>query len=492
MSWERVLSRARSTIAGIARNVLPPRYSQHRLRRLIAAGAFAEREILAFREDGFGMRIGEILNAMRLADAFAARFVFAWPTTANDGIQSAERVFTAEFLAAHHRPDVDVVEYREVGTWRPADVRHLHRGGGSGVWSISKRSLSHKKKFVLGSEGLALPPMMSMKEAFRRIGFVPELARIRDSVERLPRFDSVIHIRRGDIVAPDSTVALDGTYAHKAIPLALVDVLAERLEAEDRRFAIIGNGVEALDLRNRYPKATFVDQVFDIPPDRPELDDFRDFCLIAHSDVVISAGSAFAMVPTLIGGGLRQRLDDLLPPSDRHSTLLAFLRSEPRPRPDEAVIACAHVLRSSDIHLTELQQAELHEAAVLADPTNPVLVLAQAAHLLDRGRVDAADAALRRSMPGAAAETLLTLARSTDGSTGSRLAGLGGSLLRDHQWSVLEGATAASPWVAFAVGLRTIARGDDRLGAGLLRSAASGLDDATVVRATDEFLLSRE
>lgn len=455
------------------------RYSPERLRRLILAGAFARREVLAYRDDGFGMRMGELLNAWRIAAGFGARFVFLWPTTGNDGIRPADAVFSDDFRAEHLRSDMDPADYREVGTWRPSDIRALHRGPTRGIWSISKRSLSPKKKFVLGTEGIELPPLMTMREAFDAIGFVPELREIRDRTAAMPEIDVAIHIRRGDIVAEDSWATFDGTYAHKAIPLALVDHIVELELRRGRRVAVFGNGVGPLKLASRHPDALSADDVLEVTEGRADLIDFRDFCLLTRAREVVSAGSAFAMVPTLIGGGRRSTIDDLLDLPTQDRLLLQQLR-EHESSPAEVVIAVAHMLRRQSPHLDPAREHEALTAAIAADRTNPILPLALAVRLLERDDTAGAVGTLRASLPGRAAARLMAASSGASGADVPLLAGRGGCFVNADQWSVLEESQVDDAWIDLVAGLRMLATGRHALGCERLVRAAVELEDPDV------------
>jgi len=469
------LSRSRTVLQRL-------RYSPRRLRRLIDAGAFADREILAYREDGFGMRLGEILNAIRLAHGFGARFAFAWPTTTNDGIRPAEEVFEAAFLAAHLLEEVDESAYSVVTTWSVAGVRALHRGGGRGIWSVSKRSLSHKQKFVLGTDGVRLPPLMTMREAFDLVRFCAELEAVRAAVDAHGPFDLAVHVRRGDIVATGSAAlgssALDGRHAHKAIPLPLLDAVIRRARSDGQHVVVIGNGVAPLALQARYAGVSFASDVVHPGGSRPELDDFRDFCLLARSRAVISGGSAFAMVPTLIGGGRNLRVSDVLAVSDQVDSIESFLDDEGCGLPQETMLACAHVLQLRGPDIDEDARLRVIAKGSRADPSNPVLALTHAALLLRGGHRDQVERVLGAAMNRSAVDRLLSLMTSEAAEGGPPpIVALGGALLRDTDWELLAGATDLSPWIRLVIGLRMFASGDRTAGAALVDAATAGLED---------------
>ncbi len=466
-----------------SRWLLRRRYSPRRLRRLIDGGAFSDREILAYRTDGFGMRMGELLNASRLAEAFGARFVFVWPVTDNDGIRPAGRVFASAFLQDHLLDGIETSDYPVVGTWDADGIRELHRGRGRGIWSVSKRSLSPKKKFVLGTSGIELPPLMSMREAFDRIPFSPELAAIKSAVEEVAPFDVALHIRRGDIVSTGAeamgTSLLDGTYSHKAVPLPLVDEIVRRATAAGQRVVIIGNGVDALDLAERYVGVIFARDIAPFGAMSPELEDFLDFCLLARSATVVSGGSAFAMVPTLIGAARSVRVPELLTVTEQLDLIRSFLAGEAADRPAEAMLACSHVLRMDASLVDHGVRLQVVALAARADPANPVLTLAHAALLLDGGLPDRASAVLSRGLTGRAIERLLALAARDPAGGEAAIATLGGTFLRAAEWELLDRNVSVSPWIALVVGLRALASGHHEKGTALVGSAAGDLDGPT-------------
>lgn len=467
----------------LANRLWAQRYSPRRLDSLIRAQAFAEREVLAYREDGFGMRMGEILNAWRIAQAFGARFVFMWPARDIDGIRPAELVFSSSFRDAHLVEGRDRAEYRQVGTWRGSDVRALHRGSVRGVWSISKRSHSPKKKFVLGTDGIELPALMSMREAFDAIDFVSDLAEIRARSQAQPEIDVVVHVRRGDIVAEGSLGSLGAAQTHKAIPLALVDRMVGSSLAQGRRVAVFGNGVDPLGLRERYPEALTADDVVAVDQKRTDFVDFRDFCLLTRGRQIIAAGSAFAMVPTLIGGGSRITVEDWFDLEAQHELILRQLRQEQIPQ-SEVIVAVAHLLRREDRYLDPAKPLELLEAAVAVDHDNPLLRIGYAARLLPEAH--RAEEVLRQSMPGLPALRLIQSARSADGAI-PPLAAVGGPIVQDQHWAALEETEASGPWVNFVVGLRWVAKGLRDSGIERLSRAEIGDDDPVAHAATAQF-----
>lgn len=469
-------SRGRTMKSRLAERFWERRYSPERLRRLIRAGAFARREVLAYRDDGFGMRMGELLNAWRIAAGFGARFVFMWPTTGNDGIRPADAVFCPDFRAKYLRSEMNPADYREVGTWRPSDVRALHRGPTRGIWSISKRSLSPKKKFVLGTDGIELPPLMTMREAFDAIGFVPALQEIRSATAALAEVDVAVHVRRGDIVAEGSAGLLDGAQTHKAIPLPLVDYLIESELQQGRRIAVFGNGVQSLRLNARYPDVLTAEDVVPLSDERQDLVDFRDFCLLTRAREVIAAGSAFAMVPTLIGGGRRVTVDDRIDLAAQERLIVSQLRERGLP-PAEVVIAAAHLLRRDVRDLSSDRTIDVLAAAVSADGTNPMFSIGLAARWLERQDSDAAVQTLRTALPGPAAVRLIEAA-SMGRSTGvALLAGLGGCFVTADQWSMLEESQIDDAWMHLVVGLRMLASGHHAPARERLARATAELQD---------------
>lgn len=440
-------------------------YAPDRLDRLIQQGGFAGREVLASRADGFGMRMGEILNAWRIAEGFGAHLVFMWPLTENDGIRPAEEVFAPLFLTEHLIDHFDGSDHHIATTWRPDDVRALHRGPGRGVWSVSKRSSSQKHKFVLGTEGIELPPMPRMREAFDSIPFVKRLQDVKTAIDEVGPFATAIHVRRGDIVAATpaglTAVALEGRHAHKAIPLPIVDMLVERAISETgdgRRVLLIGNGVRPLGLDAHHPSVFLADDV-PLPDEEADVLDFRDFCLLTRARAVIAEGSAFAIVPTLIGDAQRLRVEDVLTPAERLDAILGFFELRAEHAPAEVAIACAHVLRMKGEEAADVRLRVL-DGGMMADPSNPLLPLAAVVLLLRRGSPDQAASLLATRMPGPAAATLARMA-GPDGSSGpSSLATLGGLLVRPDDWEVLARAADVSPWIQLVLSARACVQHD--------------------------------
>jgi hypothetical protein len=188
-------------------------FSGSRLQRRIVRGDFSRREILAWRPFGFGSRMGELLNAVRVASALDARFVFHWPPEPLFDVDAVETVFAPDFIAEHHLPTLDIEEFGRLSTTiRPTDLQQLAEGPHRGV------RMAERYEIRLSGRGLTLP---SFRTAFERVRFHQRLEDIRAAVEELPPIGLAVHLRRWDLTRPDSRFG--GVVSPKQLPLALVE-----------------------------------------------------------------------------------------------------------------------------------------------------------------------------------------------------------------------------------------------------------------------------
>jgi len=177
---ERLRRRARQTPARLQG------YSGRRLGHRITRGDFNEREILAWRPFGFGSRLGELLNAIRVARALESRFVFHWPPESLYDVDPAESVFAPGFLAAHHLPTLDIEEFGRLSTTiHPSDLRELATGSRRGA------RMAERYEVQFAGRGLSLP---SFRDAFDEVEFHPRLERLRTAVAELPPIGLAVHL----------------------------------------------------------------------------------------------------------------------------------------------------------------------------------------------------------------------------------------------------------------------------------------------------------
>lgn len=332
------------------------------LRRHVARGTFAEREILAWRPHGFGSRMGELLNARRVATALGARFVFHWPPEPLFDVDGVEAVFDPDFIAAHHLPALDIDRFGRLSTTiEPSDLRELAVGPKRGA------RMAERYEIRFTGRGLNLP---SFRDAFEDIHFHPDLERIRTAVGAGPPIGIAVHVRRWDLSRPESRFG--GVFSPKQMPAVLI----ERIVAQFRRegageVLLLGNDPAFIAELAATLDARTPEDLLPGAARSPQEEAFRDFCLLARAESVLGGESAFARVAQLVAGS-RVILAEEAIPADETRRLLWSSAMNPDPvRPLEATLASDHLFQRPDLQLTLLEEIELLERTVAADPDDP-------------------------------------------------------------------------------------------------------------------------
>jgi hypothetical protein len=384
-------------------------FSGARLHRHISRGTFRDREILAARPTGFGSRMGELLNAHRVASGLGAPFVFHWPVAPSFDVDKVEAVFAPRFVAAHHLPTLATNEFGHLTTTiTPSDLSGLAVGAGRGA------RMAERYELTLKVRGLTLP---SFREAFIEVLFHPDLERIRTMVDALPAIGLTVHVRRPDLALPASRFG--GTYSSKQIPMVLIEKIIEVIpRGTSEHVLLIGNDQRVADDIAQRTGAATPEALAGLGSNSPQERAFRDFCLLSRSRAVLGGTSAFARVPQLIAGSRVIRPEEVLSREETRALLwLAVMRNDPQ-HPLEATLASDHLFQREDLNLSATDELELLERTVELDPDDPTRWLGL---LVRKARLGETSGA-RRTMVAMAARfegsEEVALARAAQGRTG--------------------------------------------------------------------------
>ena len=459
-----------------------------RIDRLIRSGAFADGTVLTARFDGFGGRFGDVLNGWRVATALGARFRFHWPDRELTGIRDSRTVFAPEFVAAHLGTSADLQNARQVQTLHRRDLWWFHRGQGRILWfdSVGKRPFF--EKFTVVTEEFSLPSMRTMGEAFAAIPLSPRLDRVRTWASSVAPFDVTIHVRRGDIL--DGDFRFGGAYANKAIPIPLIEMLLRDV-ADDARVLLVGNGLDEVRRRLGAPGSVVVPDDLECPGEgAPDVDDFKDFCLITRSRRLVAGRSVFALIPAHVAGIVPQPAADVLDRRSAVDVLLAFVRAhrEKGSTDLEVALACEYLRSEHGEQLTAEELDELVDIARVADPTNPVYPLRRAAvHHRHGAGSEAHDVLVAAAGSGVPELCLRLLRHEFDLGIGVGLARIWGGFLSEEDRDSLRAAADHDDWAAFYAALDLAANGRLEVGRALLERIASTLPHDAVGEALDVF-----
>jgi hypothetical protein len=409
-------------------------FSGRGLRRRVARGDFAEREILAWRPYGFGSRMGELLNAWRVATALGARFVFHWPPEPLFDVDEVEAVFDPDFIAAHHLPTLDIEQFGYLSTTiEPSDLRRLAAGMDRGA------RMAERYEVVMKARELDLP---SFQEAFSAVAFHARLERIRTAVVEGPPIGIAIHVRRWDLSRPESRFG--GAVSPKQMPVALIERVVEQFRHEEAgEVLLLGNDPAfvrhlATDLGAR----TAADLI-PLVSGSPQGDAFRDFCLLARAQSVLGGESAFARVAQLVAGSRVIRPEEAIS-AEETRRLLWSSAVEPDPvRPLEATLASDHLFQRRDLILTASEEIALLERTLEVDPDDPTRWLGLIIRLVRVGDSDGASRVMRAMETRFRGRELLAVGQAFRGRTPPRHP----AHLTDADWrELLEVEELADIW----------------------------------------------
>lgn len=436
-----------------------------------STGLLSDGTILTAKFDGFGGRIGDILNGMRVAESLGARFRFYWPERDVAGIRAAHEVFDPDFLRDHLIHDPELASHPVARCFDRSHLDHLRRGGT--VWYQSKHDECGKGKFTPAAAGFRFPDLSTPGTAFARLPLAPRLARVRDWAAGLPRFDAAIHVRRGDIFAGDFRVG--GGYADKIIPLPVLRILVERVAKDGGAVLLVGEDLDPV--RSRLGDA----HRFHIPADyvypgepAQDLDDLRDFCMLARADRVIAGHSVFAFIPALIGGVTVELPTSLLTEDEEAEAILEFVRRERGGRDLEVAVACENFRHRFPARLTDGLREELAAIAHESDPENPAHLLSVVATAIRSGAearaVHLIDEAVARGLD----RTIVRMVRcDLDIDRGLGLANAWSGFATDADRRTIMEARGLSGWVDFLVAAELAASGSFEEARSVLREAAA-------------------
>ena len=414
------------------------------LRRHAARGTFAEREILAWRPYGFGSRMGELLNARRVATALGARFVFHWPPQPLFDVEGVDAVFDSDFVAAHHLPTLDIEQFGRLSTTiEPSDLRELATG--------PKRGARMAERYEIRLPG-RVPALPSFQDAFADIRFHADLERIRTAVAGLPPIGLVVHLRRWDLSRPMSRFG--GDVSPKQIPAALaIRVVEDFQRRRSGEVLILGNDPHVVGEVASTLGARTAEDLLPGQPRSSQEEAFRDFCLLARTGSVLGGGSAFSRVAQLVAGSRVILPEAAIPTGEARSLLWAAVIHPDPDRPLEATLASDHLFQRPDLVLTPAEEIELLERTIELDPEDPTRWLGLLVRFARSGDLSGAGRAMTGMAERFHGRELETAALAFRGRTPADRP----AHLTDSDWRVLLDVEVLAP--SWREALRAVGRG---------------------------------
>jgi hypothetical protein len=334
-------------------------FSGARLRSRIARGEFAEREILAWRPTGLGSRLGELLNARRIATALRARFVFHWPPQPHFDDDDVTTVFDPDFIAEHHLTTLDPEEFGRLSTtvW-PSDLWEFGTGPRRGA------RMAERYEVEIPGGGLVLP---SFREAFDGLVLHRRLERLRSAVDELPPIGLAIHVRRPDPTLPEDRFG--GRISLKQVPMVLIDrIVGDVRAAGAENILLLGNVRTTSTEMARRIGAQTPDELMPGTSESPQDMAFRDFFLLSRSQRVLGGSSAFARVAQLVADAKVILPETVLSTAEIRGLLWSGVMEGAVDHPLEATLACDHLFQRGDITLSIEEEIALLERTTELDP----------------------------------------------------------------------------------------------------------------------------
>jgi hypothetical protein len=362
-------------------------FSGRGLQRRIARGDFRPREVLAWRPFGLGSRFGEILNAMRVARALGARFVFHWPPEPLFDVEAVETVFDPDFIAEHHLSTLDIAEFGRLSTTiRPSDLEAF----AGGPWRGARMAERYEVRF--SGRGLTLP---GHRETFDGIRFHHKLEDLRSAVDELPPIGLAIHLRRWDLALPESRFG--GTYSLKQIPLVLVERTMTHLRlGGTESVLLLGNDAAFVAEVSERIGARVPNDMIPFSATSMQEEAFRDFCLLARARRVLGGTSAFARVAQLVASAKVVRPEDLLSAHEARALLWSAAMDGDNDLPLEATLASDHLFQRPDLPLSVADQVALLVRTIELDPEDPTRWFGLLVRLVRLGDVRGAERVIGR------------------------------------------------------------------------------------------------
>jgi len=288
-----------------------------RISREVARGAFSDKVVVAGRATGFVSRLGELLNAFGLAEIFGAQFRFEWPFVDQFGITPAEKVFSERFLSNHHGSVAALDSLHEVfSPITRGDVQQLLKPGIDG-WRIRKR-------YAMSVAGFQLPQPLNYPGAYAGVELSPRLEDVRQRVARSGDVETVIHLRRGDILSGRFRFGVS-TVHKKAISLPILLTLRTRIGRASLH--LIGNDVRLNQYVAEQLGGCPVVNLVSTEAGQTDAADVRDFHFLTRARHLVGADSAFVRVAALIAGVKPIQLHDCITTPEATDAVLDFVTS---------------------------------------------------------------------------------------------------------------------------------------------------------------------
>lgn len=259
----------------------------------------------ANRSDGFGMRLSVILSAMVYAKTYGSDFKISWHHHDNKVYlnhhmtSKIEDIFEEYFIKQH------VIEKSYIDSLNLINASQYNEGLHNELFEGYLCDYSNRNDFKNSDTSL------SYKEAFNSIGFsksLLEAKRLAESID-LGEKTVAIHLRSGDIVYEG--YRLFHSFHYKVTPAYIIPVLIERYKNDGYEVILIGQEESFCQYLSKKYSVKYSGSIINKEFNTNQQGMF-DIALLARMSLIISMGSAFTEVATLINDSKTKRYFNVL------------------------------------------------------------------------------------------------------------------------------------------------------------------------------------
>lgn len=291
----------------------------------------ASGKIYAFRNDRMGSRLIAILNAIRFAKDYDVDFQIYWLLTdgMSEEIKVPAEIFSKRFMEKHFvaKKDFEALEkdmfeiaFRNPG-WDRARVKQALNDGQNFMMSHAFASVA------LFADEEEVDVRRGVAEAFDMLEFSPTVQNAIDKVNQaLTSSPIAYHIRRGDIIDPDSNAARK-IWPKKYTPREFYEINLQRhVENSDGKIIIFSDEPREVErFRSISSQAISPDELLDADTLTQGQYDFLSLYTMSRcSEIVGPPGSGFSETAALLGNGRVVDVQATLSEAD-HDAAMALL-----------------------------------------------------------------------------------------------------------------------------------------------------------------------
>lgn len=259
----------------------------------------------ANRVDGFGMRLSAVLSAIIYAKNYGSDFKFSWFNRDTDIYlnhhmsNKIEDVFDEEFISEH------IIKKSYIDSLNLTNASQYNKKLHNALFEGYLCDYSNRNDFKNSDTSF------SYREAFDSIGFsesLLEAKRLAESID-LDEKTVAIHLRSGDIVYEG--YRLFHSFHYKVTPAYIISILIEKYKNEGYEVILIGQEESFCQYLSKTYSVKYSGDLINKEFNANQQGMF-DIALLARMSLIISMGSAFTEVATLINNSKTKRYFNVL------------------------------------------------------------------------------------------------------------------------------------------------------------------------------------